>query len=227
MQSIRGTAYFISLVDKWRLHLFYVQSTLHKRRDMICGHCRHRWNDEQLCLEPELDAWGETSVTGIFVAGDGAGVGSAQAACTRGELAAVGMAASLKVVSSELARDAAAPLLRRLSRELATRRLLDAVFRPRREIFQPSHETIVCRCEEITAADVRLAAKLGQPGPNQLKALTRAGMGPCQGRQCGCMVANSLASTQCRSIPEVGFQRVRPPLKSVTLGEVASIDSPQ
>jgi thioredoxin reductase len=188
--------------------------------------CHHRWNDQQLCFEPELDAWGETSVNGIFVAGDGAGIGGAKAAYTRGELAAVGVAASLNVVSSVVAQDDATPLRAKLARELATRPLLDAFFRPRREIFEPADETIVCRCEEVTAAEIRFAGRVGQPGPNQLKAFTRAGMGPCQGRQCGYTVANILAATQCRSISAVGFQRVRPPLKSVTLAEIASIDAP-
>ncbi|OXH85906.1 FAD/NAD(P)-binding oxidoreductase, partial [Burkholderia multivorans] len=40
----------------------------------------HRWDDAQLCFTPQVDAWGELDVPGIFVAGDGAGIGGAQAA---------------------------------------------------------------------------------------------------------------------------------------------------
>ena len=60
-----------------------------------------------------------------------------------------------------------------------------ALYPPRAGIFAPSDDTIVCRCEELTAGDIRRAAAIGQPGPNQIKSYTRAGMGPCQGRQCG------------------------------------------
>ncbi|AWV05621.1 FAD/NAD(P)-binding oxidoreductase (plasmid) [Burkholderia sp. JP2-270] len=188
--------------------------------------CSHRWNERQLCFEPELNTWGGASMSGLYVAGDGAGIGGAKAACTRGELAAIGVAVALGALSAGRAGEIAAPLRRRLEIELATRPLLDSVYRPRSQIFTPSDEAIVCRCEEVTAAEVRAAAQLGQPGPNQVKAFTRAGMGPCQGRQCGYTVANLLASTQCRSVADVGFQRVRPPLKPVTLAEISSLREP-
>jgi Sarcosine oxidase A3 domain len=84
----------------------------------------------------------------------------------------------------------------------------------------------VCRCEELTARDIRAAA-VGTPGPNQVKAFTRAGMGPCQGRQCGYTVSHLVAAAQKRPVAEVGFYRIRPPLKPVTLGELASLDRPE
>jgi hypothetical protein len=49
-------------------------------------------------------------------------------------------------------------------------------------------------------------------------------MGPCQGRQCGYTVAHLLAAAQQRPVEEVGLFRIRPPLKPVTLGELASLD---
>lgn len=186
--------------------------------------CAHRWDAQQSCFVPELDQWGGTSVEGIFVAGDGAGIGGVQAACTRGELAALGIVQALSRIGEKDVESKAVPLRRRLRRELAARPMLDAFFKPRTEVFQPPDETVVCRCEELTAGTIRQAAKLGQPGPNQLKAFTRAGMGPCQGRQCGYTVANILAAEQNRTVAEVGFQRIRPPLKPITLQEIASID---
>ena len=58
---------------------------------------------------------------------------------------------------------------------------------------RPDGDTIVCRCEEITAAEIRGLAALGCPGPNQMKAFTRCGMGPCQGRWCGATVGELIA----------------------------------
>jgi NADPH-dependent 2,4-dienoyl-CoA reductase/sulfur reductase-like enzyme len=186
--------------------------------------CAVEWRDDQDCYVPILDRWGETSQANLFVAGDGAGIAGATAAQLRGELVALGVAAKLGRVSAQAARAQAKPLLRRLDRELALRPFLDALFKPRPQIFSPADETIVCRCEEITARDIRAMAEIGQPGPNQVKAFTRAGMGPCQGRQCGYTVTRILAAAERRPVAEVGFYRIRPPLKPVTLGELACLE---
>jgi hypothetical protein len=90
-------------------------------------------------------------------------------------------------------------------------------------VFAPADDAIACRCEEITAGEIRELAKVGQPGPNQIKAASRAGMGPCQGRQCGYTINRLISETQGRSPADVGFYHVRPPLKPVTLGELAQL----
>lgn len=198
-----------------------VVPSIHMTRALDCA---HSWNDQQVCLAPDLDDWGQTSKPGIYVAGDGAGIGGALAACVRGELVALGIAQRAGCLTPEGAATHAAPLRRRLKRLLRLRPMLDALYPPRAEIFKPADDTIVCRCEELSAGDVRKAAAIGQPGPNQLKSYTRAGMGPCQGRQCGYSVAHILATQQQRSVAEVGFFRIRPPLKPLTLGELASLD---
>ena len=189
--------------------------------------CAMNWRDDQDCYVPVLDAWGETSEANVFIAGDGAGIAGAKAAALRGEIAALGIAAKLGRITEEAAEETAKPARRKLARELALRPFLDALFRPREAIFIPADETIVCRCEEITARDIRAMAKLGRPGPNQVKAFTRAGMGPCQGRQCGYTVTRILAAAEGRPAGDVGFYRVRPPLKPVTLGELASLREPE
>jgi thioredoxin reductase len=186
--------------------------------------CAVAWHAMQQCYVPTLDAWGETSQAGIFVAGDGAGIGGAEAAELRGQLAGLKAAVKLGGLDGAAAEDEARPLRRRLARALALRPLLDALFAPRPQVFAPADATIVCRCEEVTAGEIRAQAAVGRPGPNQLKAFTRAGMGPCQGRQCGYTVMHLIAAAQQRPVGDVGFYRVRPPLKPVTLGELASLD---
>lgn len=187
--------------------------------------CAMAWNDDQDCYVPVLDRWGETSLPGAFVAGDGAGIAGAAAAGVRGEIAAFGIAAKLGALDAATAAAQAQPLRCRLKRELALRPLLDALYRPREQVFAPADDTIVCRCEEVTAGTIRAQVRLGRPGPNQVKAFTRAGMGPCQGRQCGYTVTRVLAAAEGRPAGDVGFYRVRPPLKPVTLGELASLDA--
>jgi octopine oxidase subunit A len=186
--------------------------------------CAVEWHAIQQCYIPKLDAWGESSQAGVFVAGDGAGIGGAKAAELRGQLAGLKAAVKIGCLGEAVAEAEARPLRRRLAQALALRPFLDTLFAPRPQVFAPADTTIVCRCEEITAGDIRSRAALGRPGPNQLKAFTRAGMGPCQGRQCGYSVMHLIAAAQQRPVGDVGFYRIRPPLKPVTLGELASLD---
>ena len=187
--------------------------------------CRHVWNANQDSFAPELDHWGETSEVGVFVAGDGAGIAGATVACLRGEVAALQIAARIgRLPQAELAATAQ-PIRSRLTRALAVRPFLDTLYRPRPSVFVPADKTVACRCEEVSVASIREQAAVGRPGPNQLKAFTRAGMGPCQGRQCAYTIAHVLAAAEGRKVPDVGLFRVRPPLKPVTLSELAALDS--
>ena len=186
--------------------------------------CTMVWSDRQDCFHPIVDDWGETSSDGVFIAGDGAGIAGAKAALLRGELVGIRIAHRRGRLLSSEADHIAAPVRRKLQRELAVRPFLDALFKPRRKVFLPSENTIACRCEGVTAAEVRNLARLGRPGPNQVKSSSRCGMGPCQGRQCGYTVTRILAEAQGRSPGDVGYYHVRPPLKPVTLGELALLD---
>jgi hypothetical protein len=114
----------------------------------------------------------------------------------------------------------------RLAAERALRPFLEVAYPPAAQVLSPADDTIICRCEEVTAGQVRGWAKLGCTGPNQTKAFGRVGMGPCQGRYCGLSVTALLAEAQGMTPQAVGAYRIRPPFKPVTLGEVASLNSP-
>jgi len=186
--------------------------------------CDVTWHAGQQCFVPVLDAWGESSKQNVFVAGDGAGIGGAEAAEIRGRLAGLRVASRLGALSDAGVEQAARPERAALSRALALRPFLDALYAPRAQIFAPADATLACRCEEVTSGELRARAADGRPGMNQLKAFTRAGMGPCQGRQCAYTMAHIIAAAQQRPIADVGLFRIRPPLKPVTLGELASLD---
>jgi bacterioferritin-associated ferredoxin len=114
---------------------------------------------------------------------------------------------------------------RRAGRTLRGRRFLDLLYKPAAQFLAPIvDDTIICRCEEVTAGQVRDAAKrLGVTGPNQMKAFLRCGMGPCQGRLCGPTVVELIAEERGTTPAEVGYYRLRPPVKPVTLAELASL----
>lgn len=185
--------------------------------------CSHRWSEAQACLAPVLDEWGQSSLEGVFVAGDGAGIGGAKVACIRGELVGLRIAQYGNKISPKAVKKEAGLLRKQLQKRLRLRPMLDALYPPRPGNSSPTDNTIVCRCEELTAGEIRAACASGASGLDHIKALTRAGMGPCQGRQCAYTVANILSSVQDRDVSGIGFYKVRPPLKPLTLGELASM----
>jgi len=97
------------------------------------------------------------------------------------------------------------------------------MYTPRAEILRPADEVIVCRCEEVTAGQIRAVVAHGCQGPNQAKSFLRAGMGPCQGRLCGPVVSAVIAGERGVSVAEIGYYRIRPPLKPITVGELAAL----
>lgn len=183
----------------------------------------HRWSDAQLAWQVVADDFGQTSLAGLRVAGDGVAIAGALAAEAAGTLAALDAANAMgRIAAPDRDRRAAAPL-RTLHRERAVRPFLDALYRPPREILAPADETIVCRCEEVSAGRVREMARLGCQGPNQTKFFSRCGMGPCQGRVCGNVVTQLLATELGKTPGEVGAYRIRAPLKPVPVGALVGL----
>ncbi|TPG53760.1 FAD-dependent oxidoreductase [Roseomonas nepalensis] len=184
----------------------------------------HHWDEAQRCWRPALDEWGASSHDLVAVAGDGGGIGGWEAAAATGRLAAIDAARRLGRLPAAEAARRAAPHRARLAAALALRPFLDRLYAPAPEVLAPRDDsTIVCRCEEITAGQVREAARLGATGPNQAKAYLRAGMGPCQGRMCGTTVAAVIAAERGISIEQAGTLRPRAPFKPLTVGELAAL----
>ena len=183
---------------------------------------KHRWDEGQLCWSPRLDQNGNSSIDGIAIAGDGAGIGGASAAVLRGRIAA--RAAVDALAPAAAAKLAPMATLRAgLTQAERGRAFLDTLFRPSPQFRIPSGDTIVCRCEEVTAKDILDAVAIGATGPNQLKAYRRTGMGPCQGRLCGLTVTELMAQARGKSPQEIGYYRLRAPVKPITLAELAAV----
>lgn len=188
--------------------------------------CEHAWNPRQLCWQPRTDEWGGTSRPGVSVAGDNLGIIGARAAEISGRLSALGIAAELGLISAA-AREARARQPRaELRHHLRIRGFLDDLYRPRAEFRIPEGNTIVCRCEDVVAADIDAAVALGCRGPNQAKFFTRCGMGPCQGRYCGLTVSEMIASRTGLPMERVGYYRVRQPIKPIRLSALATAARP-
>jgi thioredoxin reductase/bacterioferritin-associated ferredoxin len=186
--------------------------------------CKHQRDDSQQCWRPQHDEWGNTDIEGILVAGDGAGINGARSAEHAGRLAGLEALFALGIIN-QADRDKQAVKDRKWMREERyIRPFLEAYFQiPKSLLATPDNETIVCRCEEITAGQIREAVENGHDNSNQVKFFTRCGMGPCQGRQCSNAVAHIVADAAGKPVSEMGHFRGRPPVTPLTIGQLASL----
>ena len=187
--------------------------------------CKLDWNKQQLSWQARCDPWGETTSDSVFLVGDGSAIVGAKAAELQGKISALQIAHQLGAIKASQRDRNAKPLKRFLCKQLSIRPFLDALYRPSMSLMRPADTTLVCRCEEITAGEIRAAARLGCRGPNQTKAFTRCGMGPCQGRLCGSSVSEIIAEVHNIEAAESGYYRARPPLSPITLGQLAKSPS--
>ncbi|SIO10668.1 NAD(P)/FAD-dependent oxidoreductase [Halodesulfovibrio marinisediminis] len=185
--------------------------------------CEMRWDTELRYWHPVCDQWGRTNHDRVFVAGDGGYVSGAVAAGLKGDLAGLEIAHSLGILSASTRDEMAKPISAKITKDKHPRPFIDAMYAPRAGQYGFENETVVCRCENVTVGEIREVISQGAHDPNEIKIITRAGMGPCQGRMCGAAI-NELLAEELESTPdEVGYLTIRPPLKGVPLSEIAAM----
>ena len=95
-------------------------------------------------------------------------------------------------------------------------------FRPVEPEGPLDDDVIVCRCEEITAGEIRKAIREDHATTvTEVKRRVRAGMGLCQGRTCGKLVSRIIAEETGKKMNEIQGSTDRPPVRPVTFGELA------
>ena len=183
----------------------------------------HRYDNTQRCFHPVTDDLGQSSHALFSIAGDGAGIGGARVAALSGRICALNALAHIEKIDDNERDNIASDLLKARRAELSIRPFLDILYSPPESLLLPANDTIICRCEEVVAGDIRRYASLGCKGPNQTKSFGRCGMGPCQGRFCGLTVTEILAAENDDTQDAVGSYRIRAPLKPVSLSELAAL----
>ena len=170
-----------------------------------------------------------SSVAGVFIAGEATGVGGADLSLAEGEVA--GFAAASSALGRAVDRTATRRARRRRESGRAFARALHEAFPvPRAWLDWLTPETIVCRCEEVTAGRVGEAmTELGATDARTVKLFARPGMGLCQGRVCGYATACLVAGRAGRrvSVADVVGLAARPIAQPVSLGMLAADDDPR
>ncbi|MCC7426676.1 MAG: FAD-dependent oxidoreductase [Alphaproteobacteria bacterium] len=171
-----------------------------------------RFNPRQRNWEPDKDPTGRTAVPGVYLAGDGAGIEGADAAEIAGARAALSL---LQDRGRAVDAGLLAALDRRAGAMLAFRHALDAAFPfPHALAAGIADDVMVCRCEAITAGELRAAVDPGGAMEiNRAKAFSRLGMGRCQGRVCAPAAAEIIAARLGAPVEAVGRLRAQAPVK--------------
>ena len=83
----------------------------------------------------------------------------------------------------------------------------------------------VCRCEEITEAEIRAAIAAGARSVNDIKRRTRSGMGLCQGIFCVGPMAELLQRQTGDPLDRILPMTARPPVRLVPLGNLGEVEA--
>ncbi len=82
-------------------------------------------------------------------------------------------------------------------------------------------DIIICRCEDLTREKILACIAEGYRTIDEIKRVTRAGMGPCQGRTCRLLIAQELSRAYNVPMEEVLMPTFRPPVKPISMGALA------
>lgn len=163
----------------------------------------------------------------LFLAGDGAGVRGAAAAALQGRLAGLSAAHALGALPKAAFDRVAGALRRSIARAEKFGAAWGDMCGPDDAAYAAiPPETIICRCEDVSRAEIDAAMDAGATEANQLKHFTRCGMGPCQGRYCGHAVGALLALRGHVRAQFTGRAPLRPVALDALLGDFDYADIP-
>jgi thioredoxin reductase len=208
--------------------------------------CRIAFQAERGGYAPVVDADQRTSLRNVFAVGDCAGIWPAKTldraiSENEGRRAVAAIAAGLGLADDSVAPAAVTPDVP--THDLSAYRLAWV----RASVIEARAEFHVCQCEEVTAREIleirppryldwknerrndrSLSALLGEgpPNPDQVKRLTRAGMGLCQGRRCREQVAALLALGAAMPLSAIPLAGYRAPVRPLPLSAAGQIPEP-
>ena len=174
----------------------------------------------------KADASMETSVSGVFAAGEITGIAGGDKALVEGQLAALSILNQFGKLNSKKDRSRQAALLTKRKRCRRFGAFLNHqwAIHPR-EWAGIDDATIICRCEDITMGTIRSWIQEGFTSAPDLKKATRCGMGNCQGRTCAPLIYDILAAYSVAGKQGPHPLSVRTPVKPIPLGDLARLCS--
>lgn len=183
--------------------------------------CRHTFDAARGHLVTERDVDGLTSVAHVYAVGDCTGLGGAPAAEAEGIIAGFAAARSLGLTPAAGQEQAVTGARAQLRRHRRFQAGLWELFRAPRLLTElAGAQTVICRCEELTLAEIEAGFDDGTQSIGSVKRATRAGMGRCQGRYCGPVLAALAAARRSPPLDEAAHWAPRPPVKPIRIADI-------
>ncbi|WP_134495276.1 NAD(P)/FAD-dependent oxidoreductase [Microvirga pakistanensis] len=166
---------------------------------------------------PVIDEMGRSSIRNVYLAGDGVRILGADGAEVAGRLAAIALLSDLGWPIDQAKVRSLQAEMRRHVRFASG--IAKAFPWPHEQVAAIPDRTLICRCEAITAGELRASVKdLFSPEVNRAKAFSRVGMGRCQGRFCGPASQEVVAAANGAPIQSAGRIRGQAPVKPLPIG---------
>ncbi len=187
--------------------------------------CAHRYDNDLQAFIPEHDVSLQTSLPGIYVAGDVTGAGGKPLAELQGQLAAISVLENMGRIPGEQADIARGRLTPGIEREKRFAKWLWRRYRVRPGLLElADNETLLCRCEAVRMGQFRESLENGGKDLFGVKLRTRLGMGQCQGRYCVPNAALLISAHNGQPAAELSLPSIRPPIVPVRLKDIAVHD---
>jgi NADPH-dependent 2,4-dienoyl-CoA reductase/sulfur reductase-like enzyme len=178
-------------------------------------------------LEVVRDDDGRTSIADTWAIGDSAASLGAKVALAMGARCGTALVAQLGGTSSPILAGERERAIREHARQLRFQAALrQAYTAPELSYRLADSDTIVCRCESVTAGDLQRDLATTVQSAGALKRVTRAGMGKCQGRYCGPVLIALASEHSGQPIdPYSGFLS-QVPFKPTSIATIAAGSDP-
>ncbi|MFH2037979.1 MAG: NAD(P)/FAD-dependent oxidoreductase [Chloroflexota bacterium] len=189
----------------------------------VAFRCELKYDQDLRWYLPDHKENMETTIPGVFVAGDVTDMGGAKVAAAEGRVAGLTAAYQLGSLNEAEYYQQVQPSLSELRRLNRLARAFQKMYAfPEGLSTLADDETVICRCEEITLGKLKQVLAYGVENLSQVKRLSRAGMGYCQGRNCSVLVAPYVNSICGQPLNTVTPFTIRPPLHPVPLEVITS-----
>ena len=178
--------------------------------------CSHNYDQSLGGWAPIVNARMETNIPGVYAIGETNGIGGASAALLEGRIAGLAVAQDFGYISKQSFNEKFERLRRSLHPLVRFSKYLNNISDPPAGLNKVIHEdTVVCRCEDITAGQIYKAVRQGMPHLDALKISTHTGQGPCQGRTCGPILERLVAEKIQQTPADIVSFKTRPPIKPI------------
>jgi thioredoxin reductase len=184
--------------------------------------CHHSFDSTRGSLIVDRDEDGRTDVRDVFVVGDAGGIAGARVAIAQGQLAAHSVIRDLAPSASAHSRADVSAVRSELRRYQRFQEALWALYRAPVITHQlATPDTIMCRCENVEKQAIASLTNVECESLGTMKRRCRAGMGACQGRYCGTVLAEMVRQRLDTQLSDLDFFAPRPPVRPVTIASIA------